>query len=190
MATSSKLYSETLRISRQDAAAGPGRDPCRSLDLRYAGQDYPLEISVERPVSTAGGPAQWKADFYQEYEALYGQVDTENLIEIAALRVQVRQDSPQPRIAGPTAGADAAPKAMRGLYVVNERAVRQVPVFERRQLRTGQSITGPAVVEERESTTIIGAGDRLVVDPHGCLSITVAPLLQSQDEDVVTAAEA
>ena len=40
--------------------------------------------------------------------------------------------------------------------------------------RAGQIIDGPAIVEERESTTVLHRGDRLAVDANGCLLIDVA----------------
>jgi hypothetical protein len=47
-------------------------------------------------------------------------------------------------------------------------------VYERTQLRIGQEIVGPAIVEERESTTVIGTGDRLSVNEFGCLVVDLA----------------
>lgn len=163
----------------------------RSLDLRYAGQDYPLEIPISRPIVDARSTTQWKADFLKEYELLYGQIDEENPIELATLRVQVRQQAPQPQIERPSATVDAKPKAERDVYVVNEAAVSRIPVYERKSLREGQSLRGPAVIEERESTTVLGATDRLTVDANGCLSITVAPLLpgRRQDEHALSPAQ-
>jgi N-methylhydantoinase A len=155
----------------------------RSLDLRYAGQDYPLEIPIGRPIAGAGAIEQWKAGFLKEYELLYGQIDEENPIELATLRVQVRQQAPQPQIERPMATADATAKAERDVYVINQAAVSRVPVYDRKSLREGQSIRGPAVIEERESTTVLGARDRLTVDANGCLSITVAPLLSDRQRD-------
>jgi N-methylhydantoinase A/oxoprolinase/acetone carboxylase beta subunit len=159
----------------------------RSLDLRYSGQDYPLEIAIQRPIPERGAITQWEKDFLREYEALYGKVDDENPVELATLRVQVKQQALQPRIATPAATIDAMPKGARDVYVVNVHAVSIVPVYERTELRVGQEIIGPAVIEERESTTIIGAGDRIVVDPFGCLVISVAPmsLIEQGAEDTL-----
>ena len=52
--------------------------------------------------------------------------------------------------------------------------MERAPVYERAALRIGQEIAGPAVIEEPESTTVIGPGDRLSVDPLGCLVVDLA----------------
>lgn len=143
----------------------------RSLDLRYSGQDYALEI----PAGPAGDrKARWKADFLAAYEAQYGTVDDDNPIELAAIRIQVRQPFEPLAIKGATHAADAAPKATRDMFIANLGDVRRVPVYERTTLGIGQVIAGPAVIEERESTTIVGEGDRVIVDRIGCLVIAVA----------------
>ena len=46
-----------------------------------------------------------------------------------------------------------------------------VPVFERLDLSVKQQIIGPAIIEERESTTVIGHNDRLLVNELGCLVV-------------------
>jgi N-methylhydantoinase A/oxoprolinase/acetone carboxylase beta subunit len=43
------------------------------------------------------------------------------------------------------------------------------PVYDRYALRPGEAITGPAFIEEREATFVIGVGDRVTVDSHGNL---------------------
>ena len=48
------------------------------------------------------------------------------------------------------------------------------PVYDRYALAPGETLVGPAIVEERESTTVVPPGDRLEVDPQGNLRIRVA----------------
>jgi N-methylhydantoinase A len=144
----------------------------RSLDVRYSGQDYALEVPAS---GDANLKERWKADFLAAYEAQYGTVDDENPIELAAIRTQVRQAVVPPAISGSKAARDAAPKGRRDMYVANLGEVRPVPVYERGSLCTGQKIAGPAVIEERESTTVVGDGDSVTVDSFGCLVVAVAP---------------
>ena len=143
----------------------------RSVDLRYSGQDYPLELDVAGPCDAPATTAGWEARFEAAYHALYGKVDDDNPVELASIRVHVSQHPPALAIARPAAAADARPKAMREVHVAAGAGMERVPVFERAELRIGQEIAGPAVIEERESTTVIGPGDRLRVDPLGCLVV-------------------
>ena len=143
----------------------------RSVDLRYSGQDYPLEIEVSGPCDTSSTEGDWEARFEALYRSHYGKVDDDNPVELASIRVHVSQPPPALELAPPPAQADALPKAWRDIHVPAGAGMERAPVYERAALRIGQEIAGPAVIEERESTTVIGPGDRLRVDALGCLVV-------------------
>ena len=143
----------------------------RTVDLRYSGQDYPLEIDTVGPCDDPAVKADWEARFEAAYHELYGKVDDDNPVELASIRVHVSQPAPPLEIARPPATADALPKASRDVYAAAESGMQRMAVYERADLCIGQEIVGPAVIEERESTTVIGSGDRLAVDPLGCLVV-------------------
>jgi len=146
----------------------------RSADLRYSGQDYALEIDTETPCTMPATRERWEAAFLAAYHAAYGKVDDDNPIEIASIRVYARQLTPAPRIAPPAATAAGAPKSSRMVHFAERGGYVPTPVFERDALRTGQRISGPAIIEERVSTTLLGPDDALLVDATGCLVITLA----------------
>ena len=85
----------------------------RSVDLRYSGQDYPLEIEVTGPCDSRATKADWEARFEAAYHELYGKVDDDNPVELASVRVHVSQPPPALDIARPKAETDAPPKASR-----------------------------------------------------------------------------
>ena len=148
----------------------------RSVDLRYSGQDYPLEIEVAGPCDAPSTQVDWETRFEALYNSTYGKVDDDNPVELASIRVHVSRPPPTLRIARPPARADAPPKAWRDIHVPAGSGMERAPVYERAELRIGQEIAGPAVIEERESTTVIGPGDRLRVDALGCLVVDLAIL--------------
>jgi len=165
------------RLEEQASAVLPDRSAAvcrRTLDMRYAGQDHALQIDIPNDGPGATDIAAWRKAFLEEYENLYGTSD-DNPIELAAIRVQVMQPVKPIAPSFATRAEDAKPKAIRSVYGFEDAAYRDISVFERAELRIGQVIEGPAVVEERESTTIIAAGDRLVVNELGCLVVTLAP---------------
>ena len=170
---------EALFVDLENETCGllPADETARSrrvIDLRFSGQDYALETDIGDSCMETGAAARWQRDFEAAYERLYGRVDDDNPIEVANLRVHASLASEPPRIPKPTAGAHARPKAERGIYVFDTGGFELAPVYERSALRAGQEIEGPAVVEERESTLVLGPGDRLEVDSVGCLRIAVA----------------
>ena len=145
----------------------------RSLDMRYAGQDFPLEIILDGSCNDTGKD-RWKNDFEKNYESFYGRVDSENPIEIASARLAILKPSRPPQLTGKQVDSDGVAKGERSIFisVLGERI--DVPVFERNALRIGQVIKGPAIVEERESTTLVGLKDFLTVDTFGCLILDIA----------------
>jgi N-methylhydantoinase A len=51
----------------------------------------------------------------------------------------------------------------------------KTPIYDRAELRSGQTIAGPAIVEQFDSTTVLYPGDRLKVDDVGNLLVQVCP---------------
>ena len=144
-----------------------------SADLRYHGQDHALEIPIDG-TPDASLPERLTAGFVAAYEALYGKVDDDNPIEIAALRVEARQPQPPPTLPAPRAGAPATPAATRPTWQHDAECYEPTPVYRRSDLALNQEVIGPAIVEERESTTIITRGDILCVHESGALIIELA----------------
>jgi N-methylhydantoinase A len=67
------------------------------------------------------------------------------------------------------AGAAPAPKKHRRAYFPEARGYVETPVYDRYALLPGVRLAGPAIVEERESTTVIGPGAAITVDEHRTL---------------------
>jgi N-methylhydantoinase A len=62
----------------------------------------------------------------------------------------------------------------RKVFLTPEAGYADTLVYARTELAPGQTITGPALIEEYASTTVIFPGDRLEVSPQGDLVITIA----------------
>ena len=157
------------------AAAGVPRDRQmveRSADMRLAGQMH--EINVPLPagrLSDASIPEildAFRATYTTRYSSVYGGVG----VQVISLRVQCR--GPIPALSLAQAGATTADNALKGrrrAYFAG--GAVDASVYDRYALACGARITGPAVIEEREATTVIGPEDSLVVDQSGALRIAV-----------------
>ncbi len=146
----------------------------RVADIWRVGQDYPLEIELEGAWTSEGTRERIEAAFDKEYEVHYGRVDDDTPLEVVTLRVKAWQSTAIPAVRPGAATESVAPKSMRKLYVPSAGGYEQAPVYARKDIGPGSSIDGPAIVEERESTTVIDRGDRLTVDRFGCLVVTLA----------------
>ncbi|HTY78490.1 MAG TPA: hydantoinase/oxoprolinase family protein [Candidatus Bathyarchaeia archaeon] len=148
-----------------------GHDPTRvlvqrSLDFRYVGQNYELEVGW-----VPGGPAGLKAAFEARHRQLYGYATGEN-VECVNLRVTARAvEEPLP-LPAPPMGASAQSTGTHRAYF-KETGPVDMPRYDRASLPPGHSVMGPAMVEDEWSTTIVYPGQRCAADRLGNLVIEV-----------------
>ena len=141
----------------------------RKLDMRYVGQGYEVEVELPAGADAKTTLAQLPELFVKSYEAVFSTSFLDQPLEIVNWKVEAR--GPRPRLADDYSlfeAGDAANalKGRRGVYLPNGEGTVEIdcPVYDRYALAPGTSLTGPAVVEEHESTCIIGIGDTIVVD--------------------------
>jgi N-methylhydantoinase A len=140
----------------------------RSLDLRYAGQNYEISVPYED-----GDVAALRLAFERRHRQLYGYATGES-VECVNLRVTARVPSGAVTMARGRASGPAAPSARRRARFAGAGEVI-VPCYEREALPGGQVIAGPAVIEDAWSTIVLYPGQRAASDPLGNLVIDSAP---------------
>lgn len=133
-----------------------------SLDLRYLGQSYTLNLPWQ-------GRASSGAAFHALHEQRYGH-RLEQPVELVNLRVALTVAEAPPALAPVAGGAEGQPDQCRLAGVAEP-----VPVWARERLRAGQVVTGPALVTETVSTTYLAPGWRLEVDALGNLHLQAQP---------------
>src|SRR5262249_10159771 len=108
-----------------------------------------------------------------EYARLYHDVLAG--YEPLVLNWRLRALGPDPEVQLPRLAAAAGDSACRHrpASFPEDGGVRTTPVYDRYATRAGPEITGPAIVEERESTTVLGRRDRLRVDELGNLRVSI-----------------
>jgi N-methylhydantoinase A/oxoprolinase/acetone carboxylase beta subunit len=136
----------------------------RFAEMRYRGQGYELEVPLPAGLPDAAWLASLSAAFERVYETHYRHVPSG--LPVEAVTWRVRAQSPAPLLPPPRAAAAAAPapKAERRIWVAAEQAFRSVRVWDRYGLPPGWRASGPVVIEEVESTTVVTAGFDVAVD--------------------------
>jgi N-methylhydantoinase A len=142
----------------------------RSLEMRYLGQNYELELPIAfdrfTPETTA---ALWE-QFHAAHKARFGFDIPGEVIEIVNFSATVVSVTPKPVFRELEAAvSDPKPVDTRPVHFVEGR--RPAPVFRRDTLRAGHRIAGPAIVEETASVTVLNPGHVLTVDRFGNLVI-------------------
>ena len=136
-------------------------------EMRYVGQGH--EVGVKLPEGTLG-PGEVggiSAGYREEYQRLYGREGPDVPLEAITWRVEV--SAPRPEILqeawdGDPRALDEARKGKREIYLPEKDGFAAVPVYDRYRLDPGAAFDGPAVVEERESTVIVGPDSHAEVD--------------------------
>jgi N-methylhydantoinase A len=150
------------RLAECFADLGEGE---RSVDVRYAGQGYELNVP-------------WKGDFvgrfHEAHRQSYGYSDEKRKVEVVNARVRiVSPNSPvQERCESGGAG-DGFRAVTREKEIYCDGAWRSGKVYARDSLQPGDAFAGPSVVVEYSATTFIDRGAQVLVDGFRNLVITV-----------------
>jgi len=153
----------------------------RTAEMHYTGQGH--EVEVELPPGRLSAPSLGViVERYEAaYRALYSRVPLGVPIEALNFRVVVSGPVPDISVSGsrpdavPAAATTPAPKGRRQAYFPEAGGYVDTPVYDRYALNPGAAFAGPAIVEERESTTVIGPDARVRVDGHLTLILELNP---------------
>jgi N-methylhydantoinase A len=138
----------------------------RSLDLRYRGQGYELNV-------TAGG--DMVARFHKEHQLRYGYHHPSREIELVTLRLRAKVKTEKLSV---TQTEKSARKPLRVSPVENAAVIfagksLTTPVYERTNLPPKRILKGPTVITEYSATTVIPPGKSFRVDRAGNLLIAI-----------------
>ena len=138
--------------------------------MRYVGQGH--EIPVTLPPGRLGEAevAGLRAAFDSEYARFYDRPVPGSDVEVMSYAVTV---ATMPGAAPATVAAKPAPGSAR-TQQVRDTATGEVSgwtVHDRASLAMGQSVPGPAIIAEDETSTLVGPGWRATVDPRGYLDL-------------------
>ncbi|HEV2399475.1 MAG TPA: hydantoinase/oxoprolinase family protein [Candidatus Sulfotelmatobacter sp.] len=140
----------------------------RSIDLRYRGQGYELNLPLTKTLVS---------DFEKEHKRRYGYAHPNREIELVTLRVRAVLKS-QPVRAGiaalgrsgrATLGRVSQPEAQ----VLFDGRKLATKIYDRDQLRAKRTYRGPAIITEYSATTVIPPGRRFRIDNAGNLIISM-----------------
>jgi N-methylhydantoinase A len=147
----------------------------RRAGMRYRGQSY--EVTV--PVLHLRGPmdvADLIQRFHDAHRRRYGHMAQAEAVEIVNFQVTAVGLIPKPAMktfAAPAVGPEhASPQAIRPAYFNGSDAC-DTPVWRRGALPPGAHIEGPAIIEEKTSTTVLYPAQRATVDAYLNIEIEV-----------------
>ena len=166
-----EMTAQAIEVVRESAVAGDVT-VVRSADARYVGQGYEVAVPVPSGHLDAAALARMRASFDEIYAARYGYASPEEAVEIVTWKLAGIGGSPRIALAKAVAQSGEGSRSRKGArraYFPETRGYADTPVYDRYALAPGTSLTGPAIVEERESTTVIPPGVTATVDDYANL---------------------
>jgi N-methylhydantoinase A len=157
------------RFASMGIAAGDARVNW-SADIRYLGQGFEIDVPLERLAISA---PELRERFQAEYRARYGRTLERVPAEIITWRLVARGPVPSINLRAPRPSPDTSP--IKGQRVVTFPSVGAVTctVYDRYALAAQATVPGPAILEERESTVVVGPDAHAAVDARGNVAVRI-----------------
>ncbi|WP_137390632.1 hydantoinase/oxoprolinase family protein [Rhodoligotrophos defluvii] len=152
------------------AEAGCKREDITAVfgaDLRYFGQQNEVTVSFADDPRTARDARAIARAFEAAYYGLYGVNPSHVPIELVTWRLTARGPVVPFHPASQLPASEGRPKGERLVEAWSDGA--RAPVYDRAGLGAGQTIAGPAIIEERETTTVIPPNWTATIDSYGCI---------------------
>jgi N-methylhydantoinase A len=124
----------------------------RTLDMRYHGQGYELNIETETPF-TERSKNKAVLDFNIKHNEVYGYSDEDESVEIVNAKLRVIGLLDSPTMKPMKDQGEAKPRTTRRVFYETNDEWHTVKVFDRTGIGLGS--TGPAIIEQYDSTTVV-----------------------------------
>ncbi|MDP0926709.1 hydantoinase/oxoprolinase family protein [Paracoccus onubensis] len=156
---------EWLTAQGDDSAFITSRNQTVILDLRYIGQNYelPVEIGTGRHAAKLPLVESLKRAFFRQHEAAYGHHDPDAGVEIVNVRIRATMEFARQAVDAARPLGKARPAATERIWFERTGFV-PTPVYDRDGLAEGTRISGPALITQFDTTTLVPPDWTLSVD--------------------------
>lgn len=148
------------------------------MDMRYLGQNYELSLEVKDGKLDTKSLARLIAGYHKRHHAIYGYDMPAQPVEVVNLRLVVtverRAPTHEKHQAARTTVKDAVLEKRKVWFP--ETGFVMTPVYDRDKLPVNARISGPAIVEQMDTTTVVPPRAKMRNDKLGYLHIEVEPL--------------
>lgn len=142
------------------------------LDLRYEGQEFYIKVPVSTEEFARGDAEAIRKRFDDIHDRNFGHAAPEEPLEVVNVRVTARGKRGSIRLPTVSGRRKPEPVGNREVFLREDGRPTRCPVYHRGQLGPGAAVTGPALIEEYGSTTVLFEGDKAAVAPTGEIIVT------------------
>ncbi len=169
------LESESIVALRADTSTGPGVQFRRSVEMRYYGQSFELDIPAPAGTLDEQGLTAIVSAFHEEHKRAYGFNVPGEPVELVNLRVVAVQPITKPATRTAAGDSETRPteaKGSRQVFFADLGGWTDTAVYDRYAMAPGANVEGPASIEEADSLTVVPPTWEANVDEHGNLMLT------------------
>ena len=168
-----RLFSQLIEQARQELRAeGFNESEMEieaSVDLRYAGQGYELTVPSPSPPLKPEDLDLLRQRFDSQHEQAHGHKAETEPVELVSLRLVSLGLVPQARLSPAAASGrkvEAARTGERKIFFGQEHGLLDCQIYSRELLEPGHAVSGPAVIEQMDTTTVIHPEQEAFVDSY------------------------
>jgi N-methylhydantoinase A len=146
----------------------------READVRYQGQGFELRVPVDAGALEPEEKDHIAARFHELHERLRGHSAEQEPLELVSYRLRIEVEVPQYLPQGASQAACSEPPAaacvgQRLAWFRRESTPRHTSIWRRDQLTNGNTLSGPAIVEQVDATTVVPPDWSATIDGYGNL---------------------
>jgi N-methylhydantoinase A len=169
-----ELKEEGIKLLEKENITESKRKYELVIDMRFKGQNYEIPIPVEWDELTPTGFATLKDRFQEQHEKIYGYAKKDGILEFVNYRLTAVGQLPKARFEKlNVAGETPVPRASRQVYFteIEKPGYYDTKIFAREDLKPGNQLQGPLIVEQMDTTILVLPEQTMKVDEYGNLII-------------------
>jgi N-methylhydantoinase A len=162
-----ELHNRAVQTLRTDGLGDSALVIERSVDARYVGQNFELRVPLDADALGAQAMNAVKAGFDTAHAQFYGFSQLEQEVECVTFRLRASLPVPRVELAGPAPAARIKalqPRSRREVFFEDVDGFVDCAVYARADLRPGDVLDGPAIVDQMDTTTVLPPHFRARVD--------------------------
>jgi N-methylhydantoinase A len=148
----------------------------RRIEVRHRGQGHVIEVPLPDGQLQRIGAENLRQRFFQSYAKVYGHAHEHLVVEITTCRLAAVGPTPRVELARSAQGEGGAERALKGYrraFFKELGGYADTPIYDRYQLTAATTFEGPAIVEQVDSTAVIGPHTHVTVDSYLNLIVTL-----------------